>query len=278
MNLLRIVILAVVQGLTEFLPISSDGHLVVTSTLFEALSGSKLEALLTVEIILHAGTLAAVLVVFRKQIMRLLAVDRRVVGLLVVGTLPAVIIGLPLKKFGKELLQDPLAAGIGLIITGIVLLWGTRPRKSDEAKGAADDEAGRKSYVDLSYGEAFLIGVFQAAAILPGVSRSGLTIASGLKLAKLRRTDAANFSFLLSIPAVGGAVFLEVLDLVKDHASEGPQAPIAELVFGAVVAFVVGIFALRWLLAWLRAGKFYQFAYWCIPLGILVTAWQLMAA
>jgi len=273
MDLLRIVILAVVQGLTEFLPISSDGHLVVTSTLFEAISGNKLEALLTVEIILHAGTLAAVLVVFRRQIIRLLMVDRRVIGLLIVGTLPAVIVGLPLKKFGKELLQDPLAAGIGLIITGIVLLWGTRPSKTDD-----DATSVRKSYADLSYGQAFLIGIFQAAAILPGVSRSGLTIASGLKLAKLNRTDAANFSFLLSIPAVGGAVFLEVLDLLKTHTSDSPPTPVGELMFGAVVAFVVGIFALRWLLAWLQAGKFYQFAYWCIPLGVVVTAWQLLAA
>lgn len=271
MDLLRIVILAVVQGLTEFLPISSDGHLVVTSTLFEAISGNKLEALLTVEIILHAGTLAAVLVVFRRQIIRLLMVDRRVIGLLVVGTLPAVIVGLPLKKFGKELLQDPLAAGIGLIITGIVLLWGTRPSSTDDETTVV-----RKSYVDLSYGQAFLIGIFQAAAILPGVSRSGLTIASGLKLAKLNRTDAANFSFLLSIPAVGGAVFLELLDLLKTHTSDSPPTPVGELVFGAVLAFVVGIFALRWLLAWLQAGKFYQFAYWCIPLGVVVTAWQLM--
>ena len=145
MDLIRTLILAVVQGLTEFLPVSSDGHLVVVSALFESVTGHKLDELLALEIMLHAGTLAAVLVVFRKQAVRLLTSDRRVVGLLIVGTLPAAIFGLTLKKLDKTyhwgLLESPLAAGLGLIVTGLVLLWGTRPRSGASTTSGADPTA-----------------------------------------------------------------------------------------------------------------------------------------
>src|SRR5687767_7920447 len=115
MDTLRVIILAVVQGLTEFLPISSDGHLLVVSALFEAVTGQGLAGeQLTLTILLHAGTLIPVLVVFWKQIVRLLTVDRRVVPLLVVGTLPVAVLGILLEKFCKPVLNSPLAAGLGL--------------------------------------------------------------------------------------------------------------------------------------------------------------------
>lgn len=281
MDLIRTLLLAVVQGLTEFLPVSSDGHLVVVSAIFESVTGHKLDELLALEIMLHAGTLAAVLIVFRKQAVRLLTADRRVIGLLVVGTLPAAAFGLTLKKLDKTyhwgLLESPLAAGLGLIVTGLVLLWGTRPRSHIAANAGkasdADDERGL-SYPELTYGQAMLIGCFQAIAVLPGVSRSGLTIASSLALTDLRRSDAANFSFLLSIPAVGGAVFLQLVEFARE--GTGSQLPWGDLALGAVVSMLVGLVALRWLLLLLRGGKFRYFAYYCIPLGICVTAWQLL--
>ena len=281
MDLIRTLILAVVQGLTEFLPVSSDGHLVVVSALFEAATGHKLDELLALEIMLHAGTLAAVLIVFRKQIIRLLTADRRVIGLLIVGTLPAAVFGLTLKKLDKAyhwgLLESPLAAGLGLIVTGLVLLWGTRPRPkpvSSTNDAASDSDDHGLTYPELTYGQALVIGCFQAIAVLPGVSRSGLTIASSLALVGLRRSDAANFSFLLSIPAVGGAVFLQLVEFARE--GTGAQLPWGDLAMGAVVSMLVGFVALRWLLLILRGGKFRYFAYYCIPLGIAVTAWQLL--
>lgn len=281
MDLIRTLILAVVQGLTEFLPVSSDGHLVVVSALFESVTGHKLDELLALEIMLHAGTLAAVLIVFRKQTVRLLTADRRVIGLLIVGTLPAAVFGLTLKKLDKVyhwgILESPLAAGLGLIVTGLVLLWGTRPRVhvSPDADVTASVEEHGLTYPELTYGQALLIGCFQAIAVLPGVSRSGLTIASSLALIGLRRSDAANFSFLLSIPAVGGAVFLQLVEFARE--GTGAQLPWGDLALGAVVSMLVGLAALRWLLLMLRGGKFRYFAYYCIPLGIAVTAWQLLA-
>ncbi|MGC3970025.1 MAG: undecaprenyl-diphosphate phosphatase [Pirellulales bacterium] len=279
MELLRTLILAVVQGLTEFLPVSSDGHLVVVSALFEAATGHKLDELLALEIMLHAGTLAAVLIVFRKQILRLLTADRRVIGLLVVGTIPAAIFGIALKKLDKHfhwgILESPLIGGLGLIATGMILLMIRRSetRTTADRSAATDDDPGI-AYPDLTYAQAFLIGCFQAVAVLPGVSRSGSTIACSLALVGMKRTDAANFSFLLSIPAVGGAVFLQLLEFAREGSARG--LPWSDMAIGAVVAMVVGLGALRWLLALLRGGKLHYFAYYCIPLGIAVTAWQLL--
>jgi undecaprenyl-diphosphatase len=271
MDLLRIIILAVVQGLTEFLPISSDGHLLIASALFEAATGHALGGKqLTLTIVLHAGTLVTVLVVFWKQIVRLASVDRRVVPLLIVGTIPVGVLGIILEKWFEPLLESPLAAGLGLIITGGVLLWMRR----DETTAEHEADAGRRTYQELSYGQALLIGTFQAVAALPGISRSGSTIASGLRLTKLKRADAANFSFLLSVPAIGGVVFVKLLELLKEGTGSGFN--VGELTVGAVVSCLVGFVALRWVLAWLRGGRLHLFAWWCIPLGIIVTAWQLL--
>lgn len=283
-NLLQIIILAVVQGLTEFLPVSSDGHLIVVGSLYQSLTGSTLDGdQITLTIALHAGTFVTVLVVFRAQIIRLLKEDRRVVPLLVVGTIPAALFGILLKKtaWGKALLESPIAAGIGLVATGVILLWGTRTSEHLSAAGDADPaeesarDVGRIRYPQLNYLQTLIIGCFQAAAVLAGVSRSGSTIASGLRLAKLRREDAANFSFLLSIPAIGGAVFLECIELVRKGDANGFS--VGHLAIGAVISMLVGIVALRWLLTWVRGGRLHLFAYWCIPLGLIVTVWQLAA-
>lgn len=295
-DLLRIVILGIVQGLTEFLPISSDGHLIVVGTLYESLTGRKLEGeQITLTIALHAGTFVTVLVVFRKQILRLLNQDRRVIPLLIVGAIPVGIFGLMLKKtdWGKWLINSPIAAGIGLVITGLILLWGTRTsediaaagdeesmtgRATDESSFALEpgSDTGRIRYTQLGYLQTLVIGCFQAVAALPGVSRSGSTIASGLRLSNLRREDAANFSFLLSIPAIGGAVFVECIELMRKGDAGG--FAVGHLAIGAATAMLVGFIALRWLLTWVRGGRLHLFAYWCIPLGIIVTAWQMLAA
>lgn len=267
MDLLRVVILAVVQGLTEFLPISSDGHLLVAAALFESLTGRPLEGKqLTLTIVLHAGTLITVLVVFRHHLLRLLTVDRRVIPLLIVGTLPVGVLGLALEKWCEPLLESPLAAGLGLIVTGMVLLWGVRHQQLHGD--------GERTYQQLSYGQSIVIGTFQAVAALPGVSRSGSTIASGLALCGLRRSDAANFSFLLSVPAIGGVVFVKLVELWREGTGSGYA--FGDLAIGAAVSCLVGFGALKWLLSWLRHGKLHYFAWYCIPLGAIVTVWQLV--
>jgi undecaprenyl-diphosphatase len=261
MSLILVLILAVVQGITEFLPISSDGHLVVVTALYSALSGEPVpKNLLEVEIILHAGTLLAVVIVFWRHLARLLTVDRRVIGLLVVGTLPALTAGYLMKRYLQPQLESPLAAGIGLILTGLILIWAQR-----RCCGSGD-------YPSLTYRQALIIGLFQAAAPLPGVSRSGTTIASGVALCGLSPRAAADFSFLLSVPIIGAAVAAETLDLARSGVSSG--TPLDILAIGATVSLVVGVFALRFLILWLRRGRLVDFAWWVIPLGIAVVVWQ----
>ena len=251
--------LAVLQGIAEFLPISSSGHIAVGQALF----GIK-DDKLTVSIVLHVGTLAAILVFYWRRICLLLGQDRRLIGLLIVGTAPAVlvVIGMKITPWGEEiekLLSSALVAGFMFPITGLMLIWSARHEQGDTVCR------------DLGYGRALLIGVFQAFAILPGISRSGATIVAGLG-SGLRRDEAATFSFLLAIPAIGGGGLLEVVKLLKQ---EPGSMPLAVLGVGALVSFVVGLISLSWLVRWLQQGELYRFAWWVIPLGAVVIVWQL---
>ncbi len=171
MGLIEILLLAVIQGVTEFLPVSSSGHLVIGAALLEAVGGQPPADLLEVNIFLHLGTLLAILVFFARRVARLLGADRRVIGLLIVGTLPAVCVGLPLKKLAPGVLESPLLAGLMLPCTGGLLIWASRI------------EPGSLEYPKMGYRAALLTGLFQAVAILPGISRSGSTIAAGLAAA-----------------------------------------------------------------------------------------------
>jgi undecaprenyl-diphosphatase len=252
----------VVQGITEFLPISSSGHVVVGMGLFEQF-GHPVTEKLTVNIVLHVGTLLAILVFYWQRICRLLDRDRRVIGLLVLGSLPAAGVGIFVKgtDFGhvmEEGLGSPLLAGLMFPVTGLLLLWTARR------------EIGQSTCRELDYGQALLIGVFQALAILPGISRSGATIVAGLGCG-LRRDEAATFSFLLAIPAIGGAGLLETLELLRDGAESTPSGALA---LGALLSFVVGLGSLWWLVRWLQQGRLHHFAWWVIPLGVAVITWQ----
>jgi undecaprenyl-diphosphatase len=254
MTNLQMLILAIVQGITEFLPISSSGHLVV----IEALMGVAHDAT-DVNIVLHAGTLGSILIFYWRRIWRLLLEDRRVIGPLIVGTIPAVIAGLFIKEHVDRLLESPVVAGLMLPVTGLMLLWISRRQPGD------------KTYQQLSYRDALTIGLFQAVAITPGISRSGATIVAGLMVG-LKRQDAATFSFLLAIPVISGAVLLSYLDMQTTDAVATTQ--LTTMLWGAVLALLVGLLALQWLIGWVVRGKLYYFAWWCIPLGIAVLAWQ----
>lgn len=255
--LLVIVILAVVQGITEFLPISSDGHLVVVNAL---LSDHKEVSDLTIA--LHAGTLLSIIVFYFDRLRLLLTEDQRLIPLLIVATIPAVLIGLPLDMFGKAVLDSPLWAGAGLIVTGLVLL-----AVSWVQRGDAD-------YREMTWFDALLIGICQAPAVLPGLSRSGTTIAAGLGRG-LSPQAAATFSFLMAVPAVGGAVALKFVKGIMNTTEL--ETPVSYLAIGIVISFLVGLAALWVLVRILETGRLQIFAWWCLPLGVAVVAWQLWA-
>jgi undecaprenyl-diphosphatase len=217
---------------------------------------------LSLTIVLHAGTLIAILVFYGHRLLKLLGEDRRVIGLLLVGTLPAVIVGLPLERWGEQYLTNPLLAGLMLPVTGGILLWGSRHQTGDIA------------YQQITWRQALVIGLFQAVAILPGISRSGSTIAAALALG-VRRDSAATYSFLLAVPVVGGACTLKLAKLL---AGSSAGLPIGHLVSGTIVSLVVGLFSLWWLIRWLEQGRLHYFAWWCIAVGLIVVAWQLFSA
>lgn len=269
MGLLEIIILSVVQGLTEFLPVSSSGHLVVAEAILEALGrplppdGERL----TVNIVLHVGTLLAIFAFFWREVWQLVGRDRRLVPLLIVGTVPAAAVGVPLKLYAKQLLEDPLLAGCMFLVTAALLVWASRR------------PSGKTAYRELDYGGAIKIGLLQALALLPGVSRSGATIAGGLACG-LDRRSAGVFAFLLAIPAIGGAGVLEFASLVKQYASSANADAAATspgvLAVGAVVSMAVGLAALAWLVRWIEKGRLADFTWYLVPLGTAVIGWQLM--
>lgn len=250
----EMLVLAVVQGVTEFLPVSSSGHLVIAAQFMAG--GDELTGIGDVNIVLHLGTLGSIGVFYWHRIFRLLTDDRSWLWLIAVGTLPAVLVGLPLKMLADDLLENSLLAGYLLIATGIMLIWVTRRHQP----GKADRPDAR---------QALLIGFGQAVAILPGLSRSGTTIAAGLRLG-LSAQAAATFSFLLAVPAILGAGTLEVLSLVREPV--GAATPVWLLATGAATSFLVGLLSLHWLIRWLESGRLWMFAFWCIPLGLLVIA------
>jgi undecaprenyl-diphosphatase len=261
MDWIGLLILAVVQGIAEFLPISSSGHLALGAH-FLGLSEGQDE----LSIVLHAGTLLSILCFYHRRIWALLREDRRVIPLLIVGTIPAGVLGIFLKKIAPSLLgfnlmdgfPAALTAGLMLPITGLLMLGIPLLRQRQ------GEEESLRDYQSLSYGQALLIGCFQAFALLPGISRSGSTIFAGFLLG-LRSQAAATFSFLLAIPAIGGAMTLELKDVLEN----GSTTPPTMLAVGALVAFGVGWIALSLLSRFINQGRLHWFAYWTIPVGMI---------
>jgi undecaprenyl-diphosphatase len=251
-SLLKILFLSVVQGIAEFLPISSDGHLVLGGQLVGLTENQS-----TVTIVLHGGTLLSIIVVFWRRILQLLLSDRRVIMLMIIGTLPAAVFGLLMKAKLEWLLENPWWAAGGLLFTAAVLWTIQRAPQGDG------------EYQKLGWKQALWIGTCQATAILPGVSRSGTTIAAA-RYAGLKRDDAVNFSFLLAIPAICGALVLESIKLYKQP---DLSIPWTHLAIGTVVSFLLGIVALRWLMRWSQHDRLHWFIYYLIPLSIVAFIW-----
>ncbi len=273
MGLLELVLLGIVQGLTEFLPISSDGHLALAQRLFGAESPS-----LAITVALHAGTLAAVVVYFRGDLARIVrslpavlarkapVADRRLAWAIAVGSVPTAILGLALKGPTAVMSEDLLAIAACLSVSGLwngIVVLRARGMPAAGATGAS----GTRGAETLSAADALAIGAVQGLAVLPGLSRSASTIGMGVALG-LSRDVAARFSFLLSLPAVAGALLLEAKDL-----SGLPAEAIVPVAVGVAVSFAVGMLALRLLFAVLRRGRFDLFAYYCFALAAFL-AWR----
>jgi len=257
---LESIILGIVQGLTEFLPVSSSGHLVVVPALFGWEQPS-----LTFDLVLHLGTLIAVVFAFRDELWVLALgvagrgeepeVARRLVWLLFLASIPAAIAGLAFGDFFEERFDDPIATCFELLGTAVILLAAEWVIRRGEGHTAIDAK------------RSGIIGVAQAFAILPGISRSGATIAGGL-VTKVSREDATRFSFLLAIPAIAGAVATKIPDVASgDFEVTGP------VVAGFIVATVVGWLSIAWLLRYVRTHSFVPFALYLIaaaPIAALV--------
>jgi len=270
MNSLEAIILGILQGLTEFLPVSSSGHLV----LFQHLFGLK-EAELFFDVCVHLGTLVAVIIVFRHEIIKIISALLQLVALggqkekflqkmesepelkmavlIVIGSIPTAILGLLFASIADRLFSSTLIVGLMLMVTGL-LLWLTRKAET-HAIAASDGH--------LTTAKAFIIGIVQGLAIIPGISRSGSTISTGLLLGVDRET-AARYSFLLSIPAIVGAGLLSL----KDGFSQTTPVIWTSLL-GAVTAAIVGYGALKSLLHLVKKGRLYVFAPYCWLVGLL---------
>ncbi len=261
MDPLQAIVLGVVQGLTEFIPVSSSGHLVLVPWLLHWQKPG-----LVFDTTLHLGTLAALVVYFWGDLWAILLSwlrgwrglrwqepAGRLGWLLVVGTLPAVVIGLLLEEQFEALFGQPRFVAVALLITGTVLAFTERVSRR---------QIGPEK---LGFGGALLVGLAQAAAITPGISRSGATIAAGLGLG-LTRTGAARFSFLLGVPVIAGAGLSQLVQMVRGVEPNGVGAEM--LAVGFLAAAVSGYLCVWFLLSYLQRGTLYGFAAYCWAVGL----------
>ena len=255
-------ILAILQGIAEFLPISSSGHLV----LGKALLGVD-EPGIRLDVFLHVGTLFAIAAFYWKVIWKIvrgafttggaeslpLRQSWSYIAKIVVSAIPAGIVGVLFKDQLEEFFSSPHAVGAALLFTGVVLLATKVLPKGDRR---------------VSFWSALVMGVAQAVAILPGVSRSGMTIAAA-KASKVEPAKAAEFSFLMSAPPIAGAALLEVLKAMKNHCPECPSTETAWplVIYGGALAAVVGYFSLAVLLRTLKSDRFWLFGPYCLLAG-----------
>ncbi len=267
MDLISAVLLGVVQGLTEFLPVSSSGHLILARAFFGWDPG---RFGLAFDAAVHVGTLIAVVVYFRTEVVRLLAAApgaltgkdgewERLGRLIIAGTIPIVIVGVLFGDVIEARIRTPLVVAINLVIGAVGLMWAERLLKRDREPLA------------LGYGEALAIGVAQAAALAPGLSRSGATLTVALFLG-LRRETAARFVFLMSLPAVLAVAVKEVLDF-RDVGMAG--IPVTILAVGLVTSAIVGYITVKYFVKYLASHSLDGFAYYRFALAAVTMVWLL---
>lgn len=264
MDIFSACLLGLVQGLTEFLPVSSSGHLAIAQ---HFLPGFEQPGLVF-DVLLHAATMLAVIIYFRQDIWNLMSCyfrsgeqahkDRHIFRMLILGSIPTAIIGFTGKDFFEGLFENLLVVGFMLLITATLLTLAEKIRKDG------------RSLSQVNNSDALLVGIVQGCAILPGISRSGSTIAC-LLLRGIDGDAAARFSFLLALPAVGGAMLLSLKDI--QHIANGD---LPAYMLGAGTAFISGLFAIRCLMNVVRRKRLIGFAIYCLLVGIGIIGYSLL--
>ncbi|MFP4456514.1 MAG: undecaprenyl-diphosphate phosphatase [Clostridia bacterium] len=260
--MLKSLILGIIQGISEFLPISSSGHLVVFSEYLNVSSPGN-----TLEIMLHVGTLFSVIVCFRDKIAMLFKdffglfkkgytshfkTNSNFILLIIVASIPAVVTGLFLDAYFESMFDSIFLVGVALIFTGIILFTSTK------------FDIGKKELKDLNFKDAFFIGILQSLAVIPGISRAGMSITAGL-FKKYNRKTAAEWSFIMSLPVIGGAALLKIPDLI-----DSTSINFSFLVVGMLTSFIFGIIAIKILLRVIQSEKWKYFSYYCVSIGIIL--------
>jgi len=255
MNLIEVIILAIVQGITEWLPISSSGHLVIFQQLW------NLNVPVFFDVTLHVGTLIAVLVFLRRDVANILkAVIRldfkteegKLAKLIIIGIIPTAVIGFLFQDLFESFFSNLFAVGIAFMVTGCILYASKRAKPQNKS---------------INYLDAILIGTAQGIALIPGVSRSGITISTGL-LRRVKKEKAFQYSFLLYIPAVIGATIGTSVKEWQNLATA--EVEVFSIVFGLVVTAIVGYIFLKLLFKVIAKEKFHVFAYYCWTVGLLI--------
>ena len=273
MTLLQTIIVAIVEGLTEFLPVSSTGHMIITQNLLGVQTDDAFVHAFT--FIIQFGAILSVVVLYRKQFFKFdntpapdgstlfqkLIHKYRFYWLLFVGVLPAVVIGLLAKKSGllDWLLNSVEVVAIMLVVGGVFMLFCDKLFN----KGSDANEVTEK--------RAFRIGLFQCISVIPGVSRSMATIVGGMTQG-LTRKKAAEFSFFLAVPTMAGATLLDLLDLLKEEGNWATAHNITMLIVGCVVAFIVALLAMKWFVSFLSKYGFKAFGVYRIIVGGIIIA------
>ena len=271
MSWLQALILGLVQGLTEFLPVSSSGHLAIGREIL----GVEASEDLVFEITVHAATVLATVIVFRKQIWKLLCGlfkfkyndETDYVFKILVSLIPVFVVGMLFKDAVEAMFSSLLVVGIALIVTALLLFFSDMVSKGRSAAAQEPD----KYQNGINYWQAFVIGLGQAVAVVPGLSRSGTTISTGL-LCGVKREAVAQFSFLMVLIPILGEAFLEVVGGEVGASSVG----LLPLAVGFIAAFISGVFACRVMIALVKRAKLKWFALYCAVVGVLVIVFTLV--
>ena len=262
MTLIQTIIIAIVEGLTEFLPVSSTGHMIITQNLLGVQQGDPFVHAFT--FIIQFGAILSVVCLYWKHFFQMRNYEEFVdkmkfYGLLIVGVLPAVVIGLAAKKSGllDWLLDSVVVVAAMLVIGGVFMLFCDRIFN----KGSENNQ--------VDWKRAFLIGCWQCLSVIPGTSRSMATIVGGMQQ-KLTRKRAAEFSFFLAVPTMAGDTLIDLIDMFKEGTTWATSNNIMLLIVGCVIAFVVAMLAMKWFVGFLTKYGFRAFGWYRIIIGAVI--------
>ena len=262
MDFIQTIIIAIVEGLTEFLPVSSTGHMIITQNLLGVPKGDPFVHAFT--FIIQFGAILSVVCLYWKHFFQMRTKEEfqaklRFYGLLIVGVFPAVVVGLLAKKSGllDWLLDSVTVVAITLVLGGVFMLFCDRLFNTTDKTN------------EVNWKRAFKIGCFQCLSVIPGMSRSMSTIVGGMQQG-LTRKRAAEFSFFLAVPTMAGATLLDLLEMFKEGTNWATTTNIELLLLGCIVAFVVAIFAMKWFVAFLTKYGFKAFGWYRIIVGLVI--------